>query len=80
MKKNLKLKTQNSKLIIAIKNCIKKANNIFISFTLFLFYFLIIGVGALVYKFSRKRNKKNNSYWQEFPKNNLSFDYFKSPY
>lgn len=80
MKKNSKLKAQNSKLIIVIKNFIKKINNIFICFTLFLFYFFIIGVGALLYKFLRKKNKKNNSYWQEFPKNKLTLDYFKSPY
>jgi len=63
-----------------IQKFIKKINNFFINIILFLFYFLIIGLGALIYGFFKKRNKEANSYWQDYPQKELGLDYFKSSY
>lgn len=47
-----------------IKRLIKQINNIFIQLLLFLFYFIGIGFGALIYFFFKRENKAS-TYWQE---------------
>lgn len=71
---------QKSKLEFKIKNFIQDINNLFIKITLFFFYLLIIGFGALIYRIFKKKNKKVNSYWQVFSQEKLDLEYFKSAY
>ncbi|PIV09662.1 hypothetical protein COS31_04465 [Candidatus Roizmanbacteria bacterium CG02_land_8_20_14_3_00_36_15] len=71
---------QKSKLQFKIKKLIKFINILFINIILFLFYFLIIGFGALIYKLFKKTSFNKNSYWQDCPQQKPDPDYFKSPY
>lgn len=62
-----------------MKRLIKAINNIFAQIILFVFYFLGIGLGALIYGIFKKKEDKKDSYWTSVP-NKLSRDDFQSPY
>lgn len=68
-----KSKIQNPKIY-------KKINNVFIKVILFIFYFFIIGLGALIYRLFVPKIKEKNSYWQDSSSDNFDLDYFKSAY
>lgn len=59
-----------------LKKCIKQINNVFIQIVLFLFYFVGIGLGALIY-FLFKKEKRALTYWQDVKNESV---YLSSPY
>ena len=63
-----------------MKKIVKLINNIFIKIILFIFYFFIFGLVALVYKLFNNKEKEKNSYWKDFSSDNFNLDYFKSAY
>ncbi len=67
--------TQNNMMNI-VRKFIKQINNAFIQLLLFLFYFVGIGFGALIYFFFKK-NKKTSTYWQEVKNEKIDLS---SPY
>jgi len=63
-----------------MKKIVNKINNVFIKVVLIIFYFLIIGLAALIYRLLKKEKKQTESYWQDFPQEKPDINYFRSPY
>ncbi len=62
-----------------MKKNVRKINDFFISIILAIFYFLIIGVIAIVLKSITRDNNQNKSYWKK-PSLKTGSDYFESAY
>lgn len=62
-----------------MKKAIKTINKFFIEIILLLFYFLVIGFGALIYRITKK-DTKTESFWKDFTQKEPEIDYFKSAY
>ncbi|MBI5123625.1 hypothetical protein HZA75_07240 [Candidatus Roizmanbacteria bacterium] len=62
-----------------MKRTIRFINDLFIKTTLFVFYFIFLGLIAIFYRLARQ-NKKNNSFWNGVEDKQPDVNYFKSPY
>ena len=62
-----------------MKRLVRLINNYFIKIVLFVFYFVVIGLGSLIYHLSKK-NYQKDSYWENPPKKPLDIEYFQSSY
>jgi len=63
-----------------IQRSIKIVNIVFIKIILFIFYIIIIGLGALIYRIFKNKQNRANSYWQDYSQKELGFNDFKSAY
>lgn len=63
-----------------MKKIINLINKFFIKIVLVIFYFLAIGLGALIYRLTKKQVFNPNSYWYNFPPKQPNLKYFDSPY
>jgi hypothetical protein len=59
----------------------KQVNNFFINVLLFIFYFVFIGVGKLLYSLRAvaKENSRTTN-WKKFARAKFKREYFESPY